>query len=307
MCFYCKERRHILRSCPALKNKNAKPVALVSTQKALAIPVVPETDGCRNYSAFVMHGFVSLEDGGSKVPVSILRDTGASQSFILDNVLPFCEKSSVGSSIPVVGFGMDGMVVPLHAVDLESELVSGRVTVGIRPCFPIEGVSLILGNELAMGNLASAQSRMKDWFDRKASSRNFSPGDKVLVLLPIPGSSLQAWYSGPYQVVKKVGERDYVIGTPDRRRKTRLCHVNMMKQYHEQEPVEVDGEELCPSVSSKPVLAAVVLPPDTGVDVGEARLSVAVTQGKLCNSEALESLPLRLSHLIECQRGDLLA
>ena len=161
--------------------------------------------------------------------------------------------------------------------------------------------------ELALSNLATAQSRMKGWFDRKASSRNFSPGDKVLVLLPIPGSSLQAQYSGPYEVVKRVGARDYVIGTPDQRHKTQLCHVNMLKQYHEQEHVRVDGEELCPSILSKPVLAVEGLPPDTGGDVGEARLSVAVTQGKLCNSGALESLPLRLSHLSGSQRDDLLA
>ena len=81
----------------------------------------------------------------------------------------------------------------------------------------------------------------------------------------------------------------------------------MLKQYHEQEHVRVDGEELCPSILSEPVLAVAVLPPDTGGDVGEARLSVAVTQGMLCNSEALESLHMWLSHLSENQRDDLLA
>lgn len=131
----------MLKSCPVLKKKDAKSVALVGTQKTPVVPEVPESDECRNYSAFIMNGFVSLEDGGDRVPVSILCDTGATQSFILDSVLPFSGESSVGSSVPVV--------VPLHTVSLESELVSGRVTVGLRPFFPIGGVSVILGNDLA--------------------------------------------------------------------------------------------------------------------------------------------------------------
>lgn len=47
---------------------------------------------------------------------------------------------------------------------------------------------------------------MKVWFDKRAQNREFLPGDKVLVL-PVPGSSLQARYSGPYVVQKKVDDR----------------------------------------------------------------------------------------------------
>ena len=39
--------------------------------------------------------------------------------------------------------------VPLHSIHLKSDLVSGDVVVGLRPTLPIEGVSLILGNDLA--------------------------------------------------------------------------------------------------------------------------------------------------------------
>ena len=39
--------------------------------------------------------------------------------------------------------------VPLHKVFLKSDLVSGYVTVGIRPDLPVKGVSLLLGNDLA--------------------------------------------------------------------------------------------------------------------------------------------------------------
>ena len=63
--------------------------------------------------------------------------------------------------------------------------------------------------ELAKEHLSAAQKKTKGWYDGRAESspkaeRVFAPGDKVLVLLPIPGSSLQARFSGPYFVQKKV-------------------------------------------------------------------------------------------------------
>ncbi len=77
---------------------------------------------------------------------------------------------------------------------------------------------------------------MKTRFDHGAKLRSFPPGDKVLVLLPVPGSTLQAGYYGPYQVKEKVSELDYVIMTSDRKKKTRLCHINMLKPYFERQP-----------------------------------------------------------------------
>ena len=54
--------------------------------------------------------------------------------------------------------------------------------------------------EFALKNLKSAQHRMKVWYDKKARYREFNPGDKVLVLLPIHGNPLQARHSGPYTI-----------------------------------------------------------------------------------------------------------
>lgn len=48
-------------------------------------PVGPNS----NYSMFISDGFVSLLGSEKQIPVKILRDTGASESFILDSVLPF--------------------------------------------------------------------------------------------------------------------------------------------------------------------------------------------------------------------------
>ncbi len=66
---------------------------------------------------------------------------------------------------------------------------------------------------LARESLANAQKGMKRRFDRKAVARSFMPGDEVLVLLPVLGSSLSARFYGPYVVKKKMSETDYMIST----------------------------------------------------------------------------------------------
>ena len=45
---------------------------------------------------------------------------------------------------------------------------------------------------MAKRNLQESQSKMKVWYDRKAKSRCFEPGDRVLVLFPVVGNPLQA-------------------------------------------------------------------------------------------------------------------
>lgn len=87
--------------------------------------------------------------------------------------------------------------------------------------------------EVAKENPVEAQNKMKSWFDRKASNRQLQSGDKVLVFLPVAGSSLQAHYSGSYVVEHKINYTGYIIATPDRTHRSHLCHINMLKQYHE--------------------------------------------------------------------------
>ena len=87
--------------------------------------------------------------------------------------------------------------------------------------------------EFANVNLKATQLEMKTWYDRKSRERSFSPGDKVLVLLPVSGQPLQARFIGPYVIDCKVGNLDYIVLTPDRRKTKQLCHINMLKPYHE--------------------------------------------------------------------------
>ena len=48
---------------------------------------------------------------------------------------------------------MDIISVPLHRINLKSDLISGTVIVGVRPELPVKDVSMLLGNDLAGGKI----------------------------------------------------------------------------------------------------------------------------------------------------------
>ena len=102
------------------------------------------------FEPFIHDGFVSLtSDLSSASSIRILRDTGASQSLLLEDTLPFSKQSSAGANVLIKGVdSSDYTPVPLHNVYLSSN-VSGLVTLGIRSSLPFEGVHLLLGNYLA--------------------------------------------------------------------------------------------------------------------------------------------------------------
>ena len=95
---------------------------------------------------------------------------------------------------------------------------------------------------MAVENLTKAQKKMKSWYDRRAEPRVFSPGDQVLALLPIAGSPFLAKNAGPYTVVRQVSDLNYLVSTPDRRRNTQLCHINLLKPYYSRSPVSGAAE-----------------------------------------------------------------
>ena len=103
-----------------------------------------------NYKPFISEGVVSLVgDENSSQKVKILRDTGATQSLMLDSVLPLTENSFTGANVLISGVEMGVLEVPLHEVNIKSSLINGNIVIGMRPSLPVEGISLILGNDLA--------------------------------------------------------------------------------------------------------------------------------------------------------------
>ena len=165
ICNYCKQSGHIVSDCPVLKRKREKqeglkPTGLTSLKLTPQSyfkdqnPVQakePETDSVMEiYEPFLSDGFVSLDSGfAQSTPITILRDTGASQSLILADTLPFSEKTSSGTSVLIQGVECGFVNVPLHNIYLSSDLVKGPVAVGIRQTLPFKGVHLLLGNDLA--------------------------------------------------------------------------------------------------------------------------------------------------------------
>ncbi|XP_067255058.1 uncharacterized protein [Chanodichthys erythropterus] len=146
----------------------------------------------------------------------------------------------------------------------------------------------------AQKSLSIAQEGMKKRYDKKAVVREIQPGDEVLVLLPVPGSVLTARFSGPYRVSKRLSETDFVIHTPDRKRKFRTCHINMLKSYcsrkvpekfleEQEKPVAVPTEVLAVAAIAVPDSTAVndeVLLPSPGVTSDwTIRLSICWRKG----------------------------
>lgn len=137
--------------------------------------------------------------------------------------------------------------------------------------------------ELAKKHLLGAQSRIKGQFDRKAKVREFRPGDKVLLYLPIPKSSLQSKYFGPYTVNRKVSDTGYIIDTPDRCRKTRYCHINLLKAYYDRS-------------TCSPVLT---------VETEEIGAQICESEVRLNNSDILANLDTKLHNLPTDKRNDM--
>ena len=163
-CNYCKKPGHLVSECLKLKRKlesdEAKPTGLTtlrprpqSSIKTNTIDIVtkPKSDSTMEiFEPFMLNGFVSLSgDNCPPTPIKILRDTGASQSLILADILPFSEKTSSGTSVLIQGVECGTVNIPLHHVNLSSDLVTGPVVIGIKPSLPFKGVHLLLGNDLA--------------------------------------------------------------------------------------------------------------------------------------------------------------
>ena len=83
----------------------------------------------------------------------------------------------------------------------------------------------------------------------------------MLVFLPLSGSALQAKCSGLYLIERKVGKCDYLVKTPDCKRKIWLCHVNMLKSYCDRKQTNL------PEVKPVGVLSALAPPMVQGLAV----------------------------------------
>ncbi|PFX24909.1 Transposon Ty3-I Gag-Pol polyprotein [Stylophora pistillata] len=175
-CYYCRREGHLMSECPEkLKTRrqqghpDSKPTGFIAasrltpvTREDFKMGIPEEEPFCQEVSStrrhvmemfepFIHEGSVALSsDLSDAVSVKILRDTGASQSLLLAETLPFSEKSSTGASVLFKGVNsFEYSPVPPHTVYLSSNLVSGPVNVGLGSSLPFEGIQLLLGSDLA--------------------------------------------------------------------------------------------------------------------------------------------------------------
>ena len=164
-CFYCEKPGHVMSNCwrkmadESTASPDVKPPGFVSSFKPVdRTPVVegitdrfdPKFDVREEYRPFVSVDSVFLVDSiSTSVSVKILRDTGATQTLMSKHTLPF------GKCSAIVVQGIEGgfRKVPLHRVNLVSDVVSGSVVVGVLNTLPVKGVSMLLENDLARGKV----------------------------------------------------------------------------------------------------------------------------------------------------------
>ena len=337
-CTYCKKPGHLVSRCWKL---HGKPNACVVPQRATTVkaqtkPVKLVTEVSDDFKPFVMQGHVSLiGDETNLQPIVIMRDTGCAQTLILEDALPLSEKSYTNTDVLIKGVGMEYSKVPLHKILLKSGLVSGLVTVGVRPKLPIEGVSMLLGNDLAgvkviPDPIVTTEPSVKEDNEEekklfpacaitRAMTKQISQEEITDVVKPTnktPNRPKQIneinldledtfFATLDDSVQAKVSEVNYVVKTPDRRKQRQLCHINMLKRY-------VDRSD--PS-TTKPV--AISVSEQDGDEIIQNGVTKSTQnhktgdnpkteyQPKVANSDVLKNLDTKLGHLDKSQQDQL--
>jgi len=74
--------------------KKIKPVALVTVPEKKSRGMLYSGESTK---PFISKGFISVSKGEKPVPICMLQDTGATQSLLVDHVLPLSDKTATGS------------------------------------------------------------------------------------------------------------------------------------------------------------------------------------------------------------------
>ncbi|XP_070398848.1 uncharacterized protein [Nothobranchius furzeri] len=177
-CVYCHRSGHVVKDCYKLKRKNeqktspSREVGFITKNKQ----VVTEINDC--FQPFLSKGVVQLNESSSdQAPVIILRDTGASQTLITSDVMIFNESSATGVSVLLNGINGEPISRPLHRVFLSCELARGYFDVAVCPSLPIAGVNLLLGNDVAGGNVVPPFQVLNDPCSETSSCVKEQPGN----------------------------------------------------------------------------------------------------------------------------------
>ncbi len=102
----------------------------------------------------------------------------------------------------------------------------------------IENFPLSVGNYLSnlydkmksMADMAkerdqAAKQKYKEFYDKGTRPRFFEEGESVLLLMPDGHSKLEACYSGPFTIERKISPVTYQIATPGRGKKSKIVET----------------------------------------------------------------------------------
>ena len=142
VCYKCGKAGHIAIRCQLGKGPERN-----QTQPRKPQGAVTTTRGNQSYRPWTKKGMIKGPHGGP-VEVSILRDTGASQSLLLRNKLPKGVIEATRETVMIEGIGGKRVKIPLCKITLKSQWKNGPIKVGVVEKLPMKGISLILGNEV---------------------------------------------------------------------------------------------------------------------------------------------------------------
>ena len=142
VCYKCGKAGHIAIRCQLGKGPERNQTQPRKPQGAVTTP-----RGNQSYRPWTKKGMIRGPHGGP-VEVSILRDTGASQSLLLRNKLPKRVIEATRETVMIEGIGGKRVKIPLCKITLKSQWKNGPIKVGVVDKLPMKGISLILGNEV---------------------------------------------------------------------------------------------------------------------------------------------------------------
>ena len=69
----------------------------------------------------------------------------------------------------------------------------------------------------------------KAYYDKKTKLRILQLGQKCLILLPTAHNKLLAQWKGPYEILERVPEFNYIVNVDGKRKS---FHINKLKDYY---------------------------------------------------------------------------
>ena len=142
VCYKCGKAGHIAIRCQLGKGPERN-----QTQSGKPQGAVTTARGNQSYRPWTKKWVIRGPNGGP-VEVSVLRDTGASQSLLLQEKLPKGVIEATRETVLIEGIGGKRVKISLYKITLKSQWKNGPIQVGVVDKLPMKGISLILGNEV---------------------------------------------------------------------------------------------------------------------------------------------------------------